>query len=254
MVIPKIDKNILKQFLSKRELKEPHYVENHRKEKDIEKWLDWKLLWYNVEVLSSAGSIFSGVPAFIATLAGIVNLSEDKILVKIFKHPVMKNEHNYSFGILIPAFGTSGLTDYSGWLIFYDCATDYSGFGGSLYIQAKNFIDKFRKYNAIEAEEIKVNKKVFQKYLKRKSASSVFDRIVTQTPFGPKALEDISKIESTKKLFIENTRGILFELIVYKWIIMTQDFDEIKHDHIINGEQIDIFYKKRIKYTFSNVA
>lgn len=195
-------------------------------------------------MLSSAGSIFSGVPAFVSILVGLVNLSEDKVLVKIFKHPVEKGKYDYSYGILVPAFGSTGLTDYSGWLIFFGCATDYSGFGGSLYAQAKSFIDRFKENGAIEVEEIEIEKDVFKEYLKERSESSVFDRVIAQAPFGPSMVIDISKIEEEKRDFQENVRGLLFELMVYKWAWEQGYYDEVKHNCIVNGEEIDIFSKK----------
>ena len=144
LVIEAIDKSILKPLLSKKALREPDYFKRKTID-DIKKWLDYKLLWYGVEVLSSTGSIFSGVPAFLSILIGLVNLRSEKVLVRIFRHPKGKNMNSYSYGILIPAYGSIGITDYSGWLIFFDSATDYSGFGGHLYRQAKRYIDRFRE-------------------------------------------------------------------------------------------------------------
>jgi len=243
LVIENFNKNVLKPLLSKEGLQDPEYFKKKSKN-DVKKWLDFKLLWYNVEVLSSTGSIFSGVPAFVSILVGSVNLSEDEVLVKIFKHPAEKGKYNYSYGILIPAFGSTGLTDYSGWLIFFDCATDYSGFGGSLYTQAKSFIDRFKENGAIEVEEIEVEEGVFQEYLKERSESSVFDRVVAQTSFGPSTVIDISKIEGEKRDFQEKVKGVLFELLVYKWVWEQGYYDEVKHNHIVNGEEIDVFSKK----------
>jgi hypothetical protein len=236
----KIDKGIFSNFLSKEDLKEPEYFKKEKYD-EIRKWLDYKLLWYNTEVLSSTGIIFSGVPAFISILNGLVNFSKDKVLVKIFKHPEKGiNGYKYSYGILIPVFGTSGLTDYSGWLIFFCCATDFSGFGISLYAQAKAFINLFKEDGKIEVEEIEVDEKIFKEFLKEKSVSSVFDSIIAITPFGPTPLIDISKIEEDKRHFINDVRGVLFEFIVYKWLNLTQKFEEIHHYCIIDKLQIDI--------------
>jgi len=233
LVIEKVDKNIFRHLLSKRGLDEPEYFKKRRKD-DIKKWLDYKLLWYNVEVLSSTGSIFSGVPAFIAILLGLTKLVKDKIFVKVFEHEVEGvNGYDYSYGILIPAFGSLGITDYSGWLIFFDCATDYSGFGGSLYSWAKFWIDKLKKDNLIEVEEIEVDKNIFKEYLKERSVSSVFDMVVADR------IIDISKIKSE----FEELKGYIFELIVYKWLT-TKNFDKIRHNHFIDGEQIDVFYRE----------
>lgn len=69
------------------------------------------------------------------------------MFVSRFKHPVTGVPGcDYSYGIRNQAFGSFGFTDYSGWLIFFDCATDYSGFGASLHGQAEVFIEKFLNF------------------------------------------------------------------------------------------------------------
>ena len=237
LIVKGFDKNDIKPLLSKEDLQDPEYFQK-KSTKDIEKWLDYKLLWYNVQILT--GSIFSGVPAFVRVLAGSVVVDEDKVFVKIFKHPVGEGKYDYSYGILIPAL--SSIADYSGWLIFFDCATDYSGFGGSLYVQAKCYIDGFK--DRIIVEEIEVEKEIFREYLKEKSMSSVFDRIVTRSPLGEITAIDISKIKREMEEFRENVKGLLFELLVYKWIQKQRYFDEVEHNYEVNEEKIDVFSKK----------
>jgi len=243
-LVNKVLKKIFQKFLRKYRIKEPFYIRK-RDEKEIKKWLDYKLLWYDVEVLASTGAIFSGVPAFISILIGAVNLSKEKVYVKIFKHPEKGvNGYTYSYGILIPTFGSSGLADYSGWLIFFDCATDFSGFGGSLYVQANTIIREFK--DRLDVEEIEVDKTIFKNYLKERSVSSIFDRIVKNTPFGPSQLIDITSIKEETKRFTEDTKGILFELIVYKWL-NENNFEIVEHQKIVKNEEIDIFGVKNGK-------
>lgn len=243
LVAKDFNKKILKSFLSKEGLEDLEYFKKMSKD-DIKKWIDYKLLWYNVEVFSSAGSIFSGVPAFVSILAGSINVSEDKVFVKVFKHPVGRGKYDYSYGILIPAFSSTGIADYSGWLIFFDCATDYSGFGGSLYGYAKSFIDKFKESGAINIEEIEVEKEIFQEYLKERSESSVFDRIITHTLLGETTVVDVTKIVKEMRDLQENVKGLLFELIVYKHVQEQGYYDEVKHNYVVTKEEIDVFSKK----------
>ncbi|AKG91655.1 hypothetical protein GAH_01021 [Geoglobus ahangari] len=243
LVIEAIGKSILKPLLSKENLREPDYFRRKTVD-DIKKWLDYNLLWYGVEVLSSTGSIFSGVPAFLSVLVGLVNLGRDKVLIRIFRHPEGGNMNSYSYGILIPAYGSIGITDYSGWLIFFDSATDYSGFGGNLYRQAKRYIDIFREKDLIEVEEVEIEINLFKEYLKDRSVSSVFDRVITESPFGKSVIIDINQIENERRKFQENVKGLLFELMVYKWVQEQEYFEEVKHNYIADKEEIDVFSKK----------
>lgn len=252
-LVNSIPKEIFKEFLRKEGIEEPPYMKS-KNEEEIKEWLDSKLFWYKVEVLASTGEIFSGIHAFILILTGAVESKEnnEKVYVKVFKHPE-KEGYNYSYGVLIPAFG--GISDYSGWIIFFDCATDYSGFGGSLYAQAKIPIEQFK--DSLDVEEIEVDKTTFKNYLKKVSASSVFDRIiVNDSLLGPHPLDIYSTIEEYERQYkqlTENAKGILFELIVYKWLNENKDpnfndFDKLKHEKIIDDEEeIDIFGVKNDK-------
>lgn len=94
-------------------------------------------------------------------------------------------------------------------------------------------------------EEVEIELNLFREYLKDRSESSVFDRVVAESPFGKSVVVDIVQIENERKKFQENVRGLLFELMVYKWVWKQGDYDEVKHNHIVNGEEIDVFSKKR---------
>jgi len=132
-------------------------------------------------------AIFNGVPAFVSTLIGSVELSrtfqsEEKVLVLRFKHPEWDSEYRYSYGILIPSFGSTGITDYSGWLVFFDCATDFSGFGGSLHQDAETFIGRYLERGEIEVKEEVADIEMFKRYLAEKNVSSIFDQIKYVVP------------------------------------------------------------------------
>ena len=110
--------------------------------------LDSELLWYPVSVLNSSLTyVFNGAFSFISMLRGLIDTMQehgitDKITVQIFKHQAYNDnsKHDYSFGILIRA--GNGLADESGWLIFYNCATDYSGSGKTYHDMCMNDINK----------------------------------------------------------------------------------------------------------------
>jgi len=237
--LSRFDKRLLGRLLSKKKVKQPEYfIDPYKDKKTLWKYLDYKLLWYGLEVLSSTQSIFSGVPAFIPTLLGLAQYMKDKIYVKVFKHPVDEHGYDYSFGLLIPAAGT--ITDYSGWLIFYDVATDHSGFGGTLYKHAMVAIQALRKRGKVVVDEIIVDSKSFREYLEERSVSSVFGTI-RSLKYGKVNINDIVK-------FINSVRGIMFEFLVYKWLIYNirmNDYVNVFHNITINDEEIDILVEKR---------
>lgn len=226
LTIKKIDKSVYKNFLSKKNIKDPRYLTCNDKE-SIKKRLDYHLLWYEKEVLGTQTfGMFYGFPTFTSILIGLVELnkhhrSDKKILVKIFKHPTEdKKVFDYSFAILLQS--TQFVADYCGWLIFFDCGTysPNSNFWSSkwwLYIEAEEFIKKFKKENLIETEEILVDKQVFEEYLT--SAQKRSQKIQTN--------------------FISIVKGKFFEYVVYKWRNEKSPNSDVRCDVQLNGEQID---------------
>jgi hypothetical protein len=101
-----VEKSVFKSLLSEKNLQNPQYL--YKKDREsLRKRLDYHLLWYEVHVLDGSYSTFSGVPTFISTLLGLVELNKryggnEKVKVKIFKHPVRPGQNYYSFSILIP--------------------------------------------------------------------------------------------------------------------------------------------------------
>lgn len=243
LVLPnQIDKSIFKQFLSKGNLKEPEYLKKNDK-KSRKKRLDCQMLWYPVNILDSQQFVmFNGVPAFISTLIGSVQLhkyyeNDEKVLIRVFKHPVAKEKFDYSFGLFIEL--SSWIADYSGWLIFFKCATDYSGFGGSALAEAKSFIDKYVKDGVAEVKEIIVDKNLFKEYLTEKSISTAFDKIIQLTPFGKNEKLSISELQEKTENFMGDAKGKFFEYVFYKWITENGKYKDTKCDFYLKGEQID---------------
>lgn len=240
-----VDKSVFKSLLSKRNLENPQYLYIRDKE-SLKKKLDFHLLWYKVYVLDGSSVIFSGVPAFIPTLLGLVELnkrygSDAKVKVKIFKHPRAPDENFYSFAVLVPAF-SSFFADLSGWLVYYDCATDFSGFGGSLFMQAKIHIDDLKSKDLIEVEEISVDKETFEEYLKERSYASVFDTIVLKEEIFPRERARVSYSEIKRRLkeeFLPRYKGMIFEYIVYYWLNESKHEGKVYLNLRINREEID---------------
>ena len=151
----------------------------------------------------------------------------------------MKNQFNYSFGVFIQAHTSTGISDYSGWLIFFDCATDHSGFGGSLLDFAKAIIQIAQEKGPICLNEVVVEKELFKEYLKEHSVSSVFDTLIKETPVGTKEVGSLTTILTELDDFLAKANGKLLEHVVHKWIRESQGFGRTACDIWVNGEQID---------------
>jgi len=200
----------------------------------LKKKLDYHFLWYGVHVLDGSYSTFSGVPAFISTLLGLIELNKhygvnEKVKVKIFKHPVRPGQNYYSFSILISV--AMFYSDLSGWLVYYDCATDFSGFGGTLYREAKKIIDDLKSKDLVKVEEISVDKEIFKEYLKERSRISIFDTIIFSEKKRP--LED----------FLARYKGTIFEYIVYHWLNESKPEGKVKLNTWVEKEEIDCIHE-----------
>lgn len=225
-----IEKNVISDLLVKREENEPNYLNPESDVKLLKKKLNFYLFWDKVQILDTGKILdFNGTTAFFKMLNGCVSIKQNadvdkKIPVRIFKHPDYLHNgekwYDYSFGIYIEPYDQS--SGDSGWTIFYDCATDYSGHGSTLYKKAESAYSYFEENNEIKVKEMEIDKDVFKEVLKSKSVNSVFDTIKSPTPMGPKTEIDITKIKEELNQFIGDTKGKLFEYLFYRWFIESE--------------------------------
>jgi hypothetical protein len=243
LVLEEYTKDLLKDLLDSGRVTQPDYLTKND-DNSIKKRLYSQMLWYDVNVLEGL-SVFNGVPAFASTFLGSVELErffrkDEPVKAIIFKHPAgMENQFNYSFGVFIRANTSMGISDYSGWLIFFDCATDHSGFGRSLLGFAKTVINIAEKIGPISLNEIVVETKLFREYLKEHSVSSVFDTLIEETPAGTKEIGSLTAVKIEVEDFLAKTKGKLLEHVVHKWINESRKFFGTACDVWINDEQID---------------
>lgn len=200
-----------------------HLLKNRENQKSdkplpINDKLDMDLYWYPLEVFKP-GQIHNGVSAFITLLAGTVALQKnerefDTVHVSKFIHPIGENKNDYSYGILIDTFAAARHYD-SGWLLYYDCCSDHSGFSGSEYKRAEEIIKQYKKMNLISLREISVEKNVFEKYV----AKHIYSPDVEKMTY-----EKIREIENEVRLetdsqrkkdrtIISSAKGLIFELL-----------------------------------------
>jgi hypothetical protein len=173
-----------------------------------QKELERKFLWYDVELVDASSTIFSGVLTFISLLSGTVLLRQrvgnsDPLLVMRVKHPVDgTGAYDYSYGILLETHGSFG-SDYSGWLLFYDCCGDYSGFAGSQHAMAEQEIQEHLSHKAIEIHEVTIPKDKLLNLMRGKLLSTTKDVMLAaeQTRSDLRLAED--KLGAARGLLLE---------------------------------------------------
>jgi len=181
-----------------------------------EEKIETQLYWFPVEIIDSRRTpMFNAVSAFITLLAGSVALrgSEDyfeRIKVCRIVTSVGRNKNDYSYGLLLDTKASAGHYDI-GWLLYYDCCGDYSGFSGSQYRRIEKAIGMYLKQGAIELRELKIRKSDLEKYVQERtdrnygsinSHNIELEHIVTQ-----KQKVTIGKYAELK--------GLVFELLCY---------------------------------------
>jgi hypothetical protein len=176
----------------------------------MEKEIQRRFLWYDVELVDASSTIFNGVLTFISLLNGAVVFRQrannpDAVLVMRVKHPEGggPNRFDFSYGLLIEGRGSFGITDYSGWLLFYDCCGNYSGFAGSQHAIAEKEIQEHLKQKAIELHEATIDKRELLKLMQSKLLSTTKDvmREAVQTKSNLRTAE--SKLGAARGLLLE---------------------------------------------------
>jgi hypothetical protein len=242
LVLKGYSKRFLKDLLDPSKISDADYLTKNDPI-SIKKQLSFRMLWYDPDVLDTE-SVFNGVPAFASTLLGSVELARafrnsEPVKVIIFKHPAGENQFDYSFAIFIPAETSFGISDYSGWLVFYDCANDDTGFGGSLLQFAETVLHTAQGIGPISLNEIVVERELFKEYLKERSVSSVFDLVIKEGTGGTMEIGSFSVVLSELDDFLGKAKGKLLEHAVYKWLRESNQFEKTDCDTWIDGEQID---------------
>ena len=252
--INKIHKDELMVYLLKNRLEDPSYMQKEDLDSVFQK-LDYYFYWYNIDTLDNKHySVFNGVPAFTSILIGHAKKREyydsDKVCVLRIKHPTgRKNAYDYSYGILIQAFSNTGFADYSGWLIFFSCATNHSGFGGSLHNEAERFIKKFIDDKSLNVREIIIDKSLFREYLEyKKRPQDLDENTYTESNFIHNKFI-VSEIKSQESRFLGDAKGKLFEYIYYNWLAENRGIKPVSllSDIMINKEQVDVYLETENK-------
>ena len=225
VLMKNFDKSFFQSLLNKQKISDPDYITNDDTlEKKIKK-IDSQFYWYHIDVLEADKSVLSGVPAFISVLLGevekykIFKVSDKVEVIRIkhpFQYPIEKDKFDYSYGIF---FSLSGVlfADYSGWLIFFRCATDYSGTGGKNHEQAERFITDNVKKGTVVVREFTAELDAFKEFINRKKIPSMLleieseaNELLEETNMNPSvwittpAIEQLKDLSSTDFVVLTN--------------------------------------------------
>jgi hypothetical protein len=234
--LKKYDKTVFSGLLFTESPHRPIYLTKTDK-KSIGQKLDYHFLWYPLDVLDPRNTVYNGVTSFISLVLGSIDLhkrhgSFDPLMIRIFKHPAkgIDGGNDYSFSILIEAFGS--ISDYSGWLVFFNCAGDYSGFAGYQYAMTMRYLNDLRETRGIELEEITIGINQFREYLEEHGKSMMED----SNGLGIlKSTEVIQRLSS----ILGAIRGKFFEYVFFSRIVSNGDYIEHHVNWTLNGEEID---------------
>ncbi len=219
-----------------------------------EEILQQELLWYPVQAMS--GMIFNGVSAFARLLVGDVKLKSsldnpDKTIIVRFVHPLgyptTENQHDYSYAIMVDSFGT--IADYSGWLVFYDCCGDYSGFSGSEYQFAEMIIKQLTPH--LEVKNVVMDKKELLEYLELFSGNfnDEYETTNMKIPVNGmvKKQKEMLKGLSTRAIIshqhslIQTYKGYLLELLAYYYLAEKPFIQwRYRNQKLIGDDEIDV--------------
>jgi len=212
----------------------------------IEEKLRYTLLWYDIELLdSSQNEIFNGVPAFCTLLSGAAELKSkysdgEKAIICKFTHPGNSEKNEYSYGVLIESGGDTGFTDYSGWMLCYNCCNDFTGFSGSGHVMAEKLIEEYSAKNLIYLRTMDIDEKIFEKYLAENTTTGKKKDLI--------AIK--SELANSRKKYEEifsEAKGLLHEFLTYYTIIKRKQGStdwNIKQ----NGDQMDIICENEDSY------
>ncbi len=213
----------------------------------LEEELDMLLYWYPVEIANfDTNSMHSGIPALITLMSGTAFLLEkqgefDNVYICRFIHPRNKeNGNDYSYCILIDAKASAGHYS-SGWMLYYDCCGDYSGFSGSEHKKIEETINNFQKKKIIRLASKIISKKDFKNYIGRYLPEK--ERVHNYKE-EVNLIKPLDTITLKKELndFISNSKALVLELVSYYVTTKYKGYKDIflLKDWSVNSENGEI--------------
>jgi hypothetical protein len=126
-------------------------------------------LWYPIQLIDSSDYSFSGVPAFIQLLMGMIQIkrrAREKSKAKVIRITHGSDEEHrrsYSYAILVELSGY--ISDSSGWLLFYDCCDD-AGSTLVLFHKVETLLRQYAERDFIEITNIRIEKQALLSFTK----------------------------------------------------------------------------------------
>jgi len=155
VVIKKSPKRFFRKLLEKK----PSEIELPPEES-----LKRMFLWYPIQLIDSSDYSFSGIPAFIPLLMGMIQIkrrSEDKSkakVVRIVHGGAEEHRRSYSYAILTELSGY--ISDSSGWLLFFDCCDDRGSTSG-LFQKVETLLARYVENDFVEITSLRIEKETF---------------------------------------------------------------------------------------------
>lgn len=213
--------------------------------------LDQAFLWYPVEFVdASEANIFNGVATFASLLSGIVEMNKrvgekDKTPVIKLTHPTDDPDlYHFSYGALVELRSYSGMSDYSGWMLFYDCCYN-SGSGVEGLRFADQLISEFSQGGFVQLAEETVRREEFLELMKGRLLSVTKRQI-------------LDAVRTRDELKWANDRlataaGLLLELLAYYAICGSSHGGNVKKaewDYKHLQQQIDVLVRDQASLLF----
>lgn len=118
-------------------------------------------LWYPIQLIDSSDYSFSGAPAVILLLMGMIqikrrstDISKAKV-IRLVHGAVEEHRRSYSYAVLTELSGY--ISDASGWLLFYDCCDDRGSTSG-LFREVESLLSRYTKNAFIDITSISIDK------------------------------------------------------------------------------------------------
>ena len=213
---------------------------------NIKERLDFIFLWYDLELLdASKNEIFNGTPAFNVLLSGSAELklkyaNGDRAIICKFVHPGNSKNNEYSYGVLVEVNTNTGFSDYSGWIIFYNCCNDFTGFSGSGHRISERLIKEYSEKDVVYLREMNIKKTELKKYLEEKANTGKNKEIFS--------LE--IELKEKKRELSENkadSKGILHEFMTY-YTLLKRNEGLVDWNVVIDNNQLDITCENEDSY------
>jgi hypothetical protein len=134
-----------------------------------EEYLQRIFLWYPIQLIDSSDYSFSGIPAFIPLLMGMIQSkrrAKDKSkakVVRIIHGKFEEHRRSYSYAILTELSGY--ISDSSGWLLFYDCCDDRGSTSG-LFREVETLLERYTENNFIDITSFRIEKQALLEFTK----------------------------------------------------------------------------------------